>query len=323
MEEWIARSAVAALAAAVLLASAPAAADSVRALPLPAEPMPRAAQSSLMGLAQAGDALIAVGDRGDILRSTDGSTWTQMPAPVRSPLTAAAFADAHDGWAVGHDGVILHTTDGGLHWSLQHWQPVPEKPLLGLLALDAQRAFAVGAFGLFYRTADGGAHWEEVSAPALRGKELHLYTIRLLGNGGLLVAGEQGTLGISADGGASWRALASPYDGTWFDAVPVGDRGALLCGLRGNAYLAQDAAAGPWIRIETGTTDSLFGCRAIGSGKIALAGLNGTAMLLDTTTGKVSALASPDAAAYSDVLPLREDLVMVGEDGIAHIRLPQ
>ena len=56
--------------------------------------------------------LVAVGDRGHVLVSADqGATWEQILVPTRAMLTAVAFADAKNGTAVGHDGVILATND--------------------------------------------------------------------------------------------------------------------------------------------------------------------------------------------------------------------
>jgi photosystem II stability/assembly factor-like uncharacterized protein len=34
-------------------------------------------------------------------------------------LISVEFVDKNSGWAVGHHGTILHTTDGGKNWSLQ------------------------------------------------------------------------------------------------------------------------------------------------------------------------------------------------------------
>ena len=39
--------------------------------------------------------------------------------PVSADLTALHFANAQQGWAVGHEGVVLHTPDGGASWTLQ------------------------------------------------------------------------------------------------------------------------------------------------------------------------------------------------------------
>ena len=79
-----------------------------------------AQHSLLMDLDQVGSRLIAVGERGHILISEDNaSSWKQMPVPVRVTLTASYFVDEKQGWAVGHDGVVLHTSDGGSHWHKQ------------------------------------------------------------------------------------------------------------------------------------------------------------------------------------------------------------
>lgn len=81
---------------------------------------PLAQRSILMDVDQVGNRLIAVGERGHILISEDNATsWKQMQVPVRVTLTASFFVDDKHGWAVGHDGVVLHTSDGGSHWHKQ------------------------------------------------------------------------------------------------------------------------------------------------------------------------------------------------------------
>lgn len=67
-----------------------------------------------------GKRLIVVGERGLILYSKDdGLTWTQADVPVSVTLTAVYFPTPQKGWAVGHDGVVLHTSDGGNSWRMQ------------------------------------------------------------------------------------------------------------------------------------------------------------------------------------------------------------
>ncbi|HXD82986.1 MAG TPA: YCF48-related protein, partial [Rudaea sp.] len=138
----------------------------------PAEIMPLASQSLLLGLARTANGYVAVGGRGDILVSSDGAQWKQAEVPTRSTLTAVAAVDANI-WAVGHDGVIVHSADGGDHWQLQRkdpWQapagdapsdPRQGAPLLGVLFTDTKHGFAVGAYSLALRTDDGGEHWQQ------------------------------------------------------------------------------------------------------------------------------------------------------------------
>lgn len=287
--------------------------------PRPAEIMPRAAHALVMGIADTGEHLIAVGDHGEILASNDGRSWAQVDVPVRSPLTAVTFADAKNGWVVGHDAVILHTDDGGQKWSLQNFQPELENPFLSVLALSKDKAIAVGAYGLIKATSDGGGTWTDVDSPVIKDAGLHMYSISKLGNGDLFIAGEQGLLLDSTDGGKTWSKLKSPYEGTFFGAVPVGDKGVLVCGLRGNAYLSRDARGGKWDKLATTAQTSLFGCRKVDDKSVAMVGLNGIIQLVDLGSGKVSNVRSPGDTPYSDVVPFKGGLVLVGESGIQHL----
>ncbi|MBV8062040.1 MAG: hypothetical protein JOY51_00515 [Nevskia sp.] len=287
--------------------------------PRPAEIMPRASHALVMGVADTGQHLIAVGDHGEILASNDGRSWAQLEVPVRSPLTAVSFADPQNGWVVGHDAVILHTGDGGKTWTLQNFQPELENPFLSVLAIDKQHAWAVGAYGLFYSTSDGGGTWTPVESQVIKDAGLHMYSIVKLGNGNLFIAGEQGLMVLSTDNGKTWNKLKSPYEGTFFGAVPVGDKGALVCGLRGNAYLSRDVHGGKWDKLATTAPTSLFGCRAVDAKTAVMVGLNGIIQLVDTGAGTVRNVKSPGDTPYSDVVPFKGGLVLVGESGIQHL----
>ena len=138
----------------------------------PAEVMPLAASSLLLDITQSGDRYIAVGESGHVLISTDGSEWRQSAnVPLRSTLTAVTSIASHV-WAVGHDGVILHSGDAGEHWEIQRRDPRGQPvagvaaddirqgaPLLDVLFTDANHGFAIGAYSLLLSTSDGGKTW--------------------------------------------------------------------------------------------------------------------------------------------------------------------
>src|SRR5438445_275717 len=77
----------------------------------------------LLDAAVVGPAIVAVGERGAIVRSEDsGKTWQACASDATATLTAVSFAlDAERGWAVGHDALILTTSDRGRTWQKQ-WQ---------------------------------------------------------------------------------------------------------------------------------------------------------------------------------------------------------
>lgn len=281
--------------------------------------MALAPKNLLLDITTAGERLIAVGDRGHVLHSTDGNTWTQSPAPVRAALTAVSFADAQNGWAVGHDATIIATRDGGMTWTLQNFQPELEKPFLDVVALSADSAVAVGAYGLMYRTTDAGKTWAEVDAPAVREEEFHFNSITRLADGSLFIAGEQGMMGIAADG-ENWTRLTSPYESSLFGALPMGEKGALVFGLRGNVFISDDAGAGNWREINSGTVASMFGGTRLADGRAVLAGLNGALIVVDAA-GTPSLLKSEKGTPLSALIGSGDGVIAVGESGVQRLAL--
>lgn len=238
------------------------------ALDRPAVQSALSARSVLQGAAQAGSRLVAVGERGIVLLSEDqGKTWRQVPVPVSVGLTAVRFADAAHGWIVGHAGVVLATADGGQTWvkqldGVQAAQLVledakasgderlvadaerlvkdgPDKPFMDALFFDAQHGIVIGAYNLAFETRDAGRRWLPISRRLDNPRGLHLYAARSRGQE-VVIAGEQGLVLRSRDGGRSFSRLALPYKGSFFTAELPGEQDIVVAGLRGNAWRSRD-----------------------------------------------------------------------------------
>jgi photosystem II stability/assembly factor-like uncharacterized protein/putative cell wall-binding protein len=65
------------------------------------------------------DTVVAVGDRGDIIRSVDGGKHWTFIAAAWGNLDAVSFRDQTEGRAVGSRGVAFATKDGGVTWTPQ------------------------------------------------------------------------------------------------------------------------------------------------------------------------------------------------------------
>lgn len=241
----------------------------------------RAEQAVLLNVAAAGKRLVAVGERGLVLRSDDeGRHWTQSPAPVSVTLTKAWFVSAQTGWITGHSGVILRTDDGGQSWSRQldgiqaarlavakytedntdpalKAQAAParqlqqdgaDKPFFDILFTGERTGFAIGAYGLAFRTEDGGAHWTPWMEHLDNPQGLHLYGMAKSGNA-LFIAGEQGLLLRSTDGGKQFKRVHTPYKGSWFGIASLACGDLYLYGLRGNLYRSGDESKS-WTKID-------------------------------------------------------------------------
>lgn len=198
-----------------------------------------AANMLLLDGALAGPAVVAVGERGAILRSTDaGRTWSAADSGATATLTGVSFAaDGLHGWAVGHDALILATADGGLTWR-KAWQGENlQDSFLDVLALDARHILAIGAYGLMMESADGGRTWNRRK---LSGDDFHFNRLTQGPTGTLYLAGERGTLLRSRDRAITWERIDSPYDGSFYGILPLGPELLVAYGLRGRVYRSVD-----------------------------------------------------------------------------------
>ncbi len=302
--------------------NAPPSESAAPAHPTPALQVQHAEKGLLLGIASAGSRLVAVGGNGVIVISDDGKTWSQAPSPVDIALTAVSFADSQQGWAVGHDAVILHTADGGHTWKMQNFQPELNAPLFSVLAVDGQHAYAVGGFGTVKSTEDGGEHWTDVTADSLSSDKLHLNAITRLANGDLFIVGEHGLAATSHDG-HDWHRLESPYEGSFFGTEPWGAQGAIAFGLRGNIYATADVHAVKWQKVDAGSISSLFGGAATADGKAVLAGADGTLIAVNGSGAARKLSITPtgqgQAGTYVSLVGSSGALMVVGDGGISKI----
>lgn len=237
--------------------------------PLPATEV-RISTSMVMSVGYAGNAQVAVGERGRVFKEVDG-VWKRMPTPTEAALTRVTFANDQLGLAVGHDAVILRTQDGGSSWTQVYADPEAETPLMDVLFVDADRAYAVGAYGLFLESTDGGLNWAPKAAE--EEAEAHYNAITKLADGTLMVVGEFGTLLRSADQGATWSKIESPYEGSYFGVVGLDEQQVVAFGMRGRVVLSQDGG-NTFVNIETPITASLFGA-LVQDNTLYLAGQSG------------------------------------------------
>lgn len=252
---------------------------------------------AMLAAARAGRRLVAGGERGIVVTSDDGgATWAQAKVPAQVSLTSFAFVDDKRGWATGHFGTLLNTTDGGASWQLQmdgaraaqltldsaaddaqrkaaqrKVADGPDKPFFDLVH-DGQRGIAVGAYGLALETVDGRT-WKSLAPRLPNPKQLHLYAVRRAGER-IFMAGEQGLLLRSADGGASFEALPSPYKGSLFGLLAAKTGTLLAFGLRGSLFRSTDHGSS-WQAVPSGTPVTLGAGLERADGSLWLLAQNG------------------------------------------------
>jgi photosystem II stability/assembly factor-like uncharacterized protein len=140
------------------------------------------------------------------------TTWSRSGRSIGAgvELNGIDFVDGSLGWAVGSDGLIMHTTDGGAAWEPQ--ASGVQAPLRGVSFADGQRGLAVGDH-VVLATSDGGSHWVPVDTgfdavwTAVASRDaLHAW---IVGERWNQAAQRYDALALrTADGGATWSEQA-------------------------------------------------------------------------------------------------------------------
>ena len=310
------------------------------------------AQAMLIGIARAGDRLVAVGVHGLIIYSDDnGLKWAQASDPVSVTLTSVDFIDAQDGWAAGAFGVVLHTIDGGMTWKLQLdglkvnqlmssaaqqfllANPTlasartavrradilnaagPDKPFLSVLALTAQRVFVFGGYRLCVKTADAGMHWADCSLQVPDPTSHNLYSAIQAGSE-IYIAGEAGDIFRSDDGGTTFLALPAPSASTVFGILMTGRQALLAYGVAGELFRSVNGGQS-WQSVSLPIASDLTGGIVLPSGEIVIVNESGSVFISNDDGASFTMLSEAVGMVTNGIIQAANgDAVLIGSSGI-------
>lgn len=301
-----------------------------------------------LGLALAGQRVVAVGERGVVLLSDDaGQHWRQAAqVPVSVTLTAVQFVSERIGWALGHQGVVLRTDDGGEHWRLQlegkalaalHLaeaeaardpqrlaqmrqlvQEGADKPLLALSFLNENEGVVVGAFNLALQTRDGGRSWQGFGERLPNPKGMHLYAVQHDG-AELVIAGEQGLVLRSSGGRTHFERLATPYGGSFFSLSLLRDGSWWLAGLRGHVLRSDDRGQS-WVELNNPLPISVTASVGAAGGSLWLVNQAGQVLRVDPSRQQVLVQANSQAQQPTSAQVLADgSLLLAGWNGLTRV----
>lgn len=174
---------------------------------------------------------------GRIFFSYDNGEYFHLArTDTKQNITSIKFQNKDIGYAVGHDSIILKTTDGGFNWSTIYSESSDEKPLFKVY-IKGNNIFAIGAYGLFLYSYDDGEHWEKIS---IDNNKPHLYDISFISDSEFYLVGESGyfSKGYLENNRIQIEKINTPYQGSYFGLCTKSSPGeVLLYGLRGNLYI--------------------------------------------------------------------------------------
>lgn len=227
----------------------------------------------LLDIARAGSRLVAVGERGHIIFSDDnGTTWQQADVPVSVMLTGVYFPTSQKGWAVGYDGIVLHTTDGGQTWALQISDAQTIDLMLTAYAsllddaksrLSAQQSDQQSEADpdLEMRVEDIQFAWEDWKNSKAEGVCPPFMDVWFKNEAEGLILGAFGLLMRTEDGGRTWQPVIESlenFGGYHYYCVIPSNNSLFLAGEVGMLYRSDDEGRS-WTRLEGSSEGSYFG----------------------------------------------------------------
>ncbi len=315
---------------------------------------PLVSKRLLTSLASVGnETLIAVGQRGHVLVSSrDGSDWSQSSVPVSSDLTAVQFVDDKHGFAVGHDGVILGSDDGGVNWRLlldgksanalvlkqlkqkeggsnkqllaeaqRNVDAGPDKPWLDLYFSSPKRGFVVGAYNLILETQDGGQSWSSwYDRSDNSEKLLNLYGIRehkrkiyAVGEAGLVMRLDQSR--------QRFVRLHAGYAGSFFGLLDAGES-LIAYGMRGQVRSTRDEGK-TWQQIPTGLPSTITAAARSADGRIWLADQLGNVSVSHDRGQSFLPMKPKAGIPVASMIATKNTLVFAGPRGMQSLPFPK
>lgn len=311
-------------------------------LELPAIEAPRAAKALSLNITSLGSNVLVVGERGIILKrdfaagdsaqgvkDSEGNAWIQAKVPVSVNLTGVVFVNETLAFVVGHDGVVLKSTDAGASWvkvfdGIKANEQVVAAAKAKMEAMqsryDAASAEEQDAMNEALETATFA--FEDAEAGARFGPARPMLDVWFKDANTGWVVGSYGQIFETTDGGDSWTLIADRldnpdfrhYNGLYGDETGL----MLIAGEAGRVYRSNDFGAS-WERMDTGYIGHFYGTavvrNATGEPTIFAYGFGGNVYRLGAGATEWWRLNSPSKESFVQGLTLGKTVLFVDQKG--------
>lgn len=202
-----------------------------------------------------------------VLKTTDGgATWSDISANLPAIITSYAqystqeindfyFLNVNTGYAVGYNGIVMKTTDGGTSWNFLG--ALGAGTYRSVYFTDATTGFIASHGKKIRKTTNSGETWTEwISSESTFN---HFFEIRFFNATTGVAIGDGGSVFRTVDGGENWtRATVTPAaTGQLWGLEIVSETVGYASGQSGQIYVTNDAGAS-WSRQETNFPTAIY-----------------------------------------------------------------
>lgn len=190
--------------------------------------------------------IVAIGSEGHVER---------LNTPTDQTLQDIAMWNDQRAIAVGNDGVVLTTADGGKHWNKAADVPRSEvaNKLNRIRVAQDGSAIATGEMGALLRSSDFGTTWTRLRDE----KDVAWNDVAILPKDRIVAVGEFGRIVLSIDGGETWQDVVSPVESSLMSIAFRNADSGVAVGLEGVVLTTRDGGS-TWTRADAGSRDHLF-----------------------------------------------------------------
>jgi photosystem II stability/assembly factor-like uncharacterized protein len=227
-------------------------------------------REGLGAVALLGGLPLAVGANGTIVKwDPISQRWLPKASGTTWSLSGVATSGLSDACAVGANGTLLVTTDGGTSWTNRHMYQV--NAWFSGVSWGARYLVAVGQNGQM-ALSDDGVNWM-ATGPGYSESLNAVATYSLGATNYAVAVGDLGTIWYSSDGGLNWtKKTPTPQDyRNLYGVTSVSDSGSVnLWAVGANGTILHSTDGQTWTPQTSNTTASLWDVNAQGSKLLAV-----------------------------------------------------
>lgn len=279
-----------------------------------------AVQAPLTDVQSVGNELVMVGASGHVLRGSANAV-DQANVPVDLLLTAVHFVDDRHGWAVGHDGAILQSSDAGRNWTLQLDGRAIGRMMVDwaeaeVARLEAAVAAAPDDEALATALDNASFALDDARAGAEAGPARPLLDVWFRNADEGWAVGAYGMIVHTRDGGRTWEFLTgldNPERLHLNAVLGLADGSLIVAGEGGRLHRLVE---GQWQPVQQLTDASLYKLLALADGQLLVMGFGGALFESADQGGNWQAVATPaKASLYGGTQLADGSLVLTGQGG--------